>query len=85
MMEREAEEIQHAPTTIPLNIGVSVMLSGIVSFATLITLLFFMSSDLQTTLDSGTLYPFLNEYVYAVGSTAGATGMVRLYPICLEP
>ena len=35
-----------------------------------------MPSDIKAILGSDTFYPFMDIYVYAVGSTAGATGMV---------
>lgn len=56
--------------------GISTLLNGSLGFSTLIALLFCMPSDIQGTLDSETFYPFMSIYTYAVGSTAGATGMV---------
>lgn len=57
--------------------GVSTMLNGTLGFAMLIALLFCMPSDIAGTLDAVTFYPFMSIYTYAVGSTAGATAMVR--------
>lgn len=58
------------------------LLNGTLGFAMLIALVFCMPSDIQGTLNSDTLYPFMNIYTYAVGSNAGATAMVRLH--CLR-
>ena len=74
--EQTAEEIQNAPTVIPLSMGVSTLLNGTLGFSMLIALLFCMPSDIQGILGSDTFYPFISVYVYAVGSTAGATAMV---------
>ena len=65
--------------------GITVLLNGSLGFSMLIALLFCMSSDIQSALNSDTLYPFMSIYEYAVGSTAGATGMVSLLldPICV--
>ena len=71
-----AEEIRNAPTVIPLSMGLSTLLNGTLGFAMLIALLFCMPSDIQGTLNSVTFYPFMDIYVHAVGSTAGATAMV---------
>ena len=72
-----AEEIQNAPYVIPLSMGISTMLNGILGFAMLIALLFCMPSDIPDTLEAVTLYPFMSIYTYAVGSTAGGTAMAR--------
>ena len=53
------------------------MLNGTLGFAMLIALLFCMPSDIAGTLEAVTFYPFMSIYTYAVGSTAGATAMVR--------
>ena len=42
----------------------------------LIAILFCTPPDVQSVLNSETYYPFMNIYEYAVGSKAGATGMV---------
>lgn len=72
----KAEEIQNAPTVIPLSMGISTLLNGSLGFAMLIALLFSMPSDIQSVLNSETYYPFMSIYTYAVGSTSGATAMV---------
>ena len=74
----KAEEIQNAPTVIPLSIGISTLLNGSLGFAMLIALLFCMPSDIPSILNSETYYPFMSVYTYAVGSTSGATAMVSL-------
>ena len=71
-----AEEIQNAPTVIPLSMGISTLLNGTLGFAMLIALLFCMPSNIQDTLNSETYYPFISIYTYAVGSKSGATAMV---------
>ena len=72
-----AEEIQNAPMVIPLSMGVSTLLNGTLGFAMLLALLFCMPTDIESVLESETYYPFMNIYAYAVGSTSGATAMVR--------
>ncbi len=74
--QRAAEEIHNAPTVIPLSMGVSTLLNGILGFAMLLALLFCMPSDINSVLGSNTYYPFINIYAYAVGSNSGATAMV---------
>ena len=59
--------------------GISLLLNGTLGFAMLIALIFCMPGDIQGTLNSDTLYPFMNIYTHAVGSNAGATAMVRLH------
>ncbi|KAL8699755.1 MAG: hypothetical protein Q9201_005822 [Fulgogasparrea decipioides] len=61
--------------------GVSTLLNGTLGFAMLIALLFCMPSDIQGTLDSDTLYPFMNIYTHAVGSKSGATAMASIVVI----
>ena len=71
-----AEEIQNAPTVIPLSMGVSTLLNGVLGFAMVIALMFCMPSDISNTLNSDTYYPFMSMYTYAVGSVSGGTAMV---------
>ena len=71
-----AEEIKNAPNVIPLSMGISTLLNGILGFAMLVALLFCMPSDINGMMTSNTFYPFMSIYTYAVGSTAGATAMV---------
>ena len=71
-----AEEIQNAPTVIPLSMGISTLLNGTLGFSMLIALVFCMPSNIQETLNSETYYPFMSIYTFAVGSTSGATAMV---------
>ena len=73
-----AEEIQNAPAVIPLSMGVSTTLNGVLGFSMLIALMFCVPSDINSTLESVTYYPFMTIYQYAVGSTAGATAMVSI-------
>ena len=79
---RKAEEIQNAPTVIPLSMGISTLLNGSLGFAMLLALLFCMPSDIKSILNSETYYPFMGVYTYAVGSTSGATAMVRSFISC---
>ena len=72
----KAEEIQNAPSVIPLSMGISTLLNGSLGFAMLIALLFCMPSDIASILNSETYYPFMSIYTYAVGSKSGATAMV---------
>ncbi|KAL8724278.1 MAG: hypothetical protein Q9166_008037 [cf. Caloplaca sp. 2 TL-2023] len=76
-----AEEIQNAQTVIPISMGVTTLLNGTLGFAMLIALLFCMPSDIQGTLGSDTLYPFINIYTHAVGSKSGATAMASIVVI----
>ena len=80
-----AEEIQNAPTVIPRSMGISTLLNGTLGFAMLIALLFCMPSDIQGTLNTNTLYPFMSIYAHAVGSNAGATAMVRIHRLRFFP
>ena len=73
----KAEEIRNAPTVIPLSMGISTLLNGSLGFAMLLALLFCMPSDIHSIVNSETYYPFMGIYTYAVGSTSGATAMVR--------
>lgn len=59
--------------------GISTLLNGTLGFAILMALLFCMPSDIQGTLNTNTLYPFMSIYAHAVGSNAGATAMVRIH------
>ncbi|KAL6716672.1 hypothetical protein ACLMJK_006240 [Lecanora helva] len=72
-----SEEIQNAATIVPLSMGISTFINGTLGFAMLIALLFCMPYDIQETLDSDTIYPFMNIYAHAVGSNSGATAMVN--------
>ncbi|KAM0800484.1 amino acid transporter-like protein [Usnea florida] len=76
-----AEEIQNAPTVIPLSMGISTLLNGSLGFAMLLSLLFCMPSDIDSILNSETYYPFMGVYTYAVGSTSGATAMASVIVI----
>ncbi|KAL2043899.1 hypothetical protein N7G274_003419 [Stereocaulon virgatum] len=73
-----AEEIQNAPIVIPLSMGISTTLNGLLGFAMLIALMFCMPTDISGTLNSDTYYPFMTIYQYAVGSNAGATAMASI-------
>ncbi|KAI9665518.1 MAG: hypothetical protein M1831_001660 [Alyxoria varia] len=69
------EETRNAQTVIPLSMGVSTTLNGVLGFAMLIALMFCAPAEIESTLDSETSYPFMSIYLHAVGSAAGATGM----------
>lgn len=74
-----AEEIRNAPKVIPLSMLASNLLNGSLGFGMLIALLFVMPNDISSVLDSTTFYPFISIYAYAVGSNAGATGLVSTF------
>ncbi|MCJ1452316.1 hypothetical protein MMC28_002658 [Mycoblastus sanguinarius] len=76
-----AEEIQNAPTVIPLSMGISTLLNGTLGFSMLIALVFCMPSNIQETLNSETYYPFMSIYTFAVGSTSGATAMACIVTV----
>lgn len=71
-----AEEIRDAPRVIPLSMGVSNILNGAMGLAMLLAVLFCMPDDVDSVLNSETLFPFIGIFTYAVGSTAGGTALV---------
>jgi choline transport protein len=71
-----AEETHNAAKILPIAIGTSTILNGILGFAMLLALLFSMPDDIQATLASDTYYPFITIYAYATQSNQGGTALV---------
>ena len=76
-----SEEIQNAPTLVPWSILFSIVINGALALSMMIATLF-VTVDLQSSLNSPTGYAFVDIYVHATGSTAGATAMACTLPLC---
>ena len=74
-----AEETQNAPKILPIAIGTSIILNGVLGFCMLLAILFSMPDDIQGTLNSITEYPFIDIYTYTTGSNQGGTALVSRY------
>lgn len=57
----------------------SVLLNGLMGFAALVAVLFCMG-DVQDALATPTGFPIIEIFYQAIGSTAGAAGLVRVLP-----
>lgn len=75
-----AEEIQNAPTVVPWSILFSLVVNGALALAMLIGTLF-VTADIQSSLSSPTGYAFMDIFVQATGSTAGATIMASIITV----
>ncbi|CAD6584222.1 MAG: hypothetical protein ASARMPRED_001636 [Alectoria sarmentosa] len=69
-----SEEIQNAPTIVPWSILFSIIINGALALSMMIATLF-VTVDLQSSLQSPTGYAFMDIFVQATGSLAGATVM----------
>ena len=74
-----SEEIQGATLVVPRALMLSLLINGVLGFAMILALMFCIG-DLQTALESqATLgYPFLEIFLQAVNSKAGATLMASI-------
>ena len=74
-----SEEIHNASTIVPQALMLSLLINGILGFAMILALMFCIG-DVETALDAQkTLgYPFLEIFLQAVNSTAGACIMASL-------
>ena len=71
-----AEEIQGAQKVIPFSIWFSIFFNGLLGFPVL--LVFLMSiGDVEQATESVTGYPFMDIMARQLGSTQGATAIVR--------
>lgn len=75
-----SEEIQNAPTVVPWSIMFSVFLNGALAFGMMIATLF-VTVDPQSALSSPTGYAFMDIFVQATGSVAGATVMACIITV----
>jgi len=75
-----SEEIQNAPTVVPWSILFSIIVNGALAFAMMIATLF-ITTDLETALKSPTGYPFMEIFVQATGSVAGAATMASIITV----
>lgn len=75
-----SEEIQNAPTIVPWSILFSIVINGALAFSMIIVTLF-VTADLQSSLKSPTGYAFMDIFVQATGSVAGATAMACIITI----
>ena len=70
-----SEEIENAPIVVPWAIVTSVSLNGALAIAMMIAILF-VAGDLNSALSSNPGYTFIEIFVNATGSVAGAAFMV---------
>ena len=75
-----SEEIQNAPTVVPWSILFSIIINGALAFSMIIAALF-VTVDLKTALKSPTGYAFMEIFVNATGSLAGATVMACIITV----
>lgn len=75
-----SEEIQDAPTVVPWSILFSTVINGALALSMMIATLF-VTVDLQSSPNSPTGYAFMDTYVQATGSTAGATAMACIITV----
>lgn len=75
-----SEEIQNAPTVVPWSVLFSVVVNGALALSILIATLF-VTEDLQSALNSPTGYAFMDIFVQATGSVAGATIMASIITV----
>lgn len=75
-----SEEIQNAPTVVPWSILFSIVFNGVLALAMIIATLF-VTVDLQSSLNSPTGYAFMDIFVQATGSVAGATMMASIITV----
>lgn len=75
-----SEEIQNAPTVVPWSILFSTVINGALDLSMMIATLF-VTVDLQSSPNSPTGYAFMDIYVQATGSTAGAKAMACIITV----
>ncbi|CAF9940583.1 hypothetical protein IMSHALPRED_002086 [Imshaugia aleurites] len=75
-----SEEIQNAPRIVPWSILFSIVLNGVLALSMMIATLF-VTVDLQSSLNSPTGYAFMDIFVQATGSVAGATIMACIVTV----
>ncbi len=71
-----AEEIETASIVIPRSMIASVGFNGLLGFAMVMVTLFSLG-DLDTVSNTPTQFPYMQVFVDSVGSTGGASAMVR--------
>lgn len=69
------EEVRRASTTVPRVMIINVVVSGIMAFGMVLTLLFCVG-DIDAALGTPTGYPIIQIFYQATGSTKGATVMM---------
>ncbi|KAL8821612.1 MAG: hypothetical protein Q9223_000355 [Gallowayella weberi] len=77
-----AEEIEDASTVIPRSMLASVGLNGSLGFAIVVATLFCLG-DVQAALESPTGFPFIQVFINATRSNAGATAMTSVIIVAL--
>lgn len=75
-----SEELQNPPTVVPWSVLFSIVINGALALSMMIATLF-VTVDLQSSLNSPTGYAFMDTYVQATGSTAGATAMACIITV----
>lgn len=75
-----SEEIENAPIVVPWSILFSILINGALALAMMIATLF-VTADLKAALNSPTGYPFMEIFVQATGSVAGATVMACIITV----
>lgn len=75
-----SEEIQNAPTVVPWSILWGIVIDGALAFSMLIATLF-VTVDPQSSLNSATGYAFMDIFLQATGSLAGATIMASIVTV----
>ncbi|PGH20066.1 hypothetical protein AJ80_03716 [Polytolypa hystricis UAMH7299] len=75
-----SEEVRNPSVVVPRSIMLSMLLNGIMGFATLVALLFCMTGleDVDSALNSPTGYPFMEIFYRITDSMGGATTMVAV-------
>lgn len=70
-----AEEVQNASLTVPRMMIGTVILNGLLGFATIVTFVYSVQDVKLQVVDSTAVYPFIDIFADAVSSDAGAIGM----------
>lgn len=70
-----AEEVRDASLTVPRMMMGTVLLNGLLGFATIVTVVYSVQDVEEQVYNSTAVYPFIDIFATAVGSDAGAIGM----------
>lgn len=70
-----AEEVRDASLTVPRMMVGTVLLNGLLGFATILTFVYSVQDVEEQVYKSTAVYPFIDIFATAVGSQAGAIGM----------
>lgn len=70
-----AEEVKNASLTVPRMMMGTIILNGLLGFATIVTFVYSVQDVEEQVATSTAVYPFIGVFATAVGSEAGAIGM----------